>query len=242
MIDDDPPEDLSAWSRAGFRRSDAKEWRRWRFELPEAEAWRVAGVGRPLTAAQWRTAAVTPETVKDWIAAGIGPGEAVRWHEFDIDLETAARLTKEGKLPGSAKMLQVIHSQSAAFAEMTEDQRKLHEAMQRFHTSGIPPQVAGSYHIEQWYDDEALSWARNGVQAQHARFWMAFGLRPTEVAELGDPAEVIARWWRAGIPYDEVADWIGAGLSPEEAVQQRAEGVTVEQAAALRALRQAGGG
>lgn len=239
--DDEAPEDLSEWSRAGFRRTDAKEWRRWRFELVDAEAWRSAGVARPLTAAQWRTAAVTPATVRDWTAAGIGPGRAVQWHEFGVDLETAARLTAEGEPPGSEHMLQSVYQQSDVYAGMTDEERKLHEDMQRFHTGGIRGEVAAGYHVEQWYDDEALTWARGGVHAAHARFWKSMGLRPTEVAELGDPAEVIAEWWRAGIPYDEVADWIGAGLSVAEAVEQRAAGVTGEQAAAMRALRNAGG-
>ncbi|MGH3785179.1 MAG: hypothetical protein ACRDRG_01185, partial [Pseudonocardiaceae bacterium] len=69
----------------------------------------------------------------------------------------------------------------------------------------------------------------------------ALTLRPAEAAELAmagrTPGEVIAEWWRAGIPFDEVADWIGAGLTATEAVEQRVAGVTVEQAAALRALR-----
>lgn len=238
--DEPPPEDLSRWSRAGFRRSDAKEWRRWRFELDEAEAWRAAGVSRALTAAQWRTAAVTPRTVEDWIAAGIGPGAAVQWHEFGIDLQTATRLTAEGKPPGSDQMLQSVYNQSHSYAGMTDDERRLHEGMERFNTE-VQGEVAVGYHIEQWYDDEAMSWARGGVHALPARFWKAMGLRPAEVAELGEPAEVIAEWWRAGIPYDEVADWIGAGLTAAEAVAQRAAGVTREQAAAMRALRDAGG-
>jgi hypothetical protein len=237
--DDPPPENLSEWSRAGFRRSEAKEWRRWRFELTDAESWRAAGVQRSLTAAQWRTAAVTPQTVRDWIAAGIGPGEAVRWHEFGIGLERAAELTREGKLPGSEQMLEVIHGDSYT-AGMTDEQRRQYDAIQRFHAN-VPHQVAAGYHVEEWYDDEAMSWARKGVGAQQAWLWKSLGLRPGEVDGLGDPAEVIAEWWRAAIPYDEVADWIGAGLSAAEAVKQRGEGVTVEQAKALRALRNAEG-
>ncbi|MGH3767092.1 MAG: DUF2201 family putative metallopeptidase [Pseudonocardiaceae bacterium] len=89
---DDPPQDLTAWLRAGLRRVEAVQWRRWRFNLEEAQAWRAAGVSVALTAAQWCTAAVTPGTVDQWRAAGIGPGEAVRWHEFGVDLPRAVQI------------------------------------------------------------------------------------------------------------------------------------------------------
>jgi hypothetical protein len=166
----------------------------------------------------------------------------VRWHEFGIDLKTAAQLTAEGKSLGSAEMLEAAGVYSGmAPRPLSDAERRMHEAMERFHSSGVRGEVAGSYYAAQWFDEDAIPWAQRGITAEHARLWHSLGLRPTEAAALdAGPATVIAEWWRSGIPYDEVADWIGAGLTAAEAVAQRAAGVTVEQAAAMRALRNAG--
>ena len=71
------PEDLTAWLRAGLRRSEALAWRRWNFSLEQANGWLAAGVDEALTAAQWQVAGVTPATVGGWMAAAITASEAV---------------------------------------------------------------------------------------------------------------------------------------------------------------------
>ncbi|HET9257390.1 MAG TPA: hypothetical protein VFO16_19615 [Pseudonocardiaceae bacterium] len=234
---DHPPEDLTAWLRAGLRRVEAVQWRRWRFTLEEAQAWRASGVMVALTAAQWRTAAVTPGTVDQWRAARIGPGEAVRFHEFGVDLPRAARIKASGGGPESV----FPRSQPPQILRGPYQHGDTQTAWRRFHEAGVPGPVMQGYITSQWWDDKALAWARHGISAEHARIWASLALRPAEAAELAEagrtPEDVIAEWWRAGIPFDEAADWIGAGLTAAEAVEQRAAGVTVEQAAALRALR-----
>jgi hypothetical protein len=236
--DEEPPEDLTGWLRAGYRRAEARRWRRWRFELEQAQAWQAAGVAEALSAAQWRTAGVTPSTVDRWRSAGIGPTEAVRWHEFGVDLASAVRLTAEGKPPGSVEMLEEIGSRT--YRPLSDAERAHQERLGRFLASigGTSYDVRVSYQSADWLDDEAAAWARSGIRADPARLWRALGLRPAEAAALAaEPAAVIAEWWRAGIPFDELADWLGAGLTAAEAAAQRAAGITVQQAAALRALR-----
>jgi hypothetical protein len=116
---------------------------------------------------------------------------------------------------------------------------------QAFSNAGVSPQVLGGYLHSKWLDDDALPWAKCGIQASDARAWKMIGLTAAEAGELHkkdvQPLEVLRDWWEAGIPFEEVADWLGAGLTPAEAVAQRASGVTVEQAAALRALRNGAG-
>jgi hypothetical protein len=113
--------------------------------------------------------------------------------------------------------------------------------VQKFVEAGVPPQMLHSYLARQWYDDEAVAWAKEGVGGAEAPIWKALGLRPNEAGRLVRTgvtlADTVRDWWRAGIPIGEVADWIGAGLTPKEAVGQRAKGITAEHAAALRALR-----
>jgi hypothetical protein len=243
-----PPEDLGAWSAAGWRRIDAVAWRSWNFTLAEAQRWRKAGVTTALSAAQWQTAGVDPDTVRDWMAAKIGSAEAIRWHEFGYDLEQAREQQKLGRGPdeaynkrrGARSMPAMPHTRFAAFGGI--GQQGVWQAL--FH-AGVPASTLADYMRLQWFDDVAVSWARAGVFASDAKVWIRIGLTPAEARQLQDadatPLDVIEKWWRAGIPFEEVADWLGAGLTPEEAVAQRAAGVTVDQAAALRALRQGGG-
>jgi hypothetical protein len=98
-----------------------------------------------------------------------------------------------------------------------------------------------SYLARQGFDDAAVAWAKQGIDAAEAPIWEALGLRPNEAGRLvrkgATLAGTVRDWWRAGISIGEVADWIGAGLTPKEAASQRAKGITAEQAAALRALR-----
>lgn len=243
--EDRPPEDLTAWMAAGLRRVEALAWRRWNFTLDEATNWRRAGVPEALLAAQWQAAAVRPDTVRGWLDAKIGPGEAIRWHEFGYDLETAREHAKRGESPDTVfqRRYQGGHSgitTRAAGAAASV----MHDGIQRFMRSGISHEVMRGYLETQWFDDDAIAWAKEGIGAYDARLWQEIGLVAVEAGELRKadqtPATVIRDWWRAGIPFDEVAEWIGAGLTVEEALAQRASGVTVEQAAALRALRRGG--
>ena len=92
-----------------------------------------------------------------------------------------------------------------------------------------------------WIDDDAVEWARQGIEAHDAYTWFDLGLKPAEAGRLvlqgRTPGDVVREWWSAGIAFEEAAEWIGAGLSAAEAVEQRANGITAEHAASLRALR-----
>ena len=244
---DRPPEDLTAWMAAGMRRVEALAWRRWNFTLTEATQWRKSGVQDALLAAQWQAAGVRPDTVHGWLDAKIGPGEAIRWHEFGYDLQATREHAKRGESPDDVFQLRY---QSQQLGPMTRAATRISggspmaQGIQRFMQSGASHELLRGYIDEQWFDDEALTWAKEGISAADARLWQTLGLTATEAGELRKagqkPATVVRDWWRAGIPFDEVADWIGAGLTVQEAVDQRASGVTVEQAAALRALRRGG--
>lgn len=239
---DEPPEDLTAWMAAGLRRVEALAWRRWNFTLDEAKQWRTSGVSEALLAAQWQAAGVRPNTVRGWLDAKIGAGEAIRWHEFGYDLQTAREHAKRGESPDD--VFQKRHRFGAYTQAAAGLANPMAQGIHRFMQSGASHELLRGYMDEQWFDDQALAWAKEGITASDARMWQEIGLTPTEAGELRkagqSPATVIRDWWRAGIPFDEVADWIGAGLGVEEAVAQRGSGVTVEQAAALRALRRGG--
>jgi hypothetical protein len=232
-----PPEDLTAWLAAGIRRVDAQVWRRWNFSLEDAKRWRAAGVTEALTAAQWQVAGAAPDTVSEWVDAKITVGEAIRWHEFGFDLEQAKEHAKKGESPDAAYQ----KGQRFTSAAMT---RLGPSPSQALLTAGVSHELLVGYIHSQWTDEEAIKWAKQGIQSWDARMWQEMGLTAVEAGELTKakttPADVMRDWWRAGIPFDEVADWLGAGLSPEEAVAQRDSGVTAEQAAALRALRRGG--
>jgi hypothetical protein len=246
---DEPPQDAAAWQAEGFSPDEVLVFRRWRISLTEALAWRRAGVPDGLRAAQWATAGATPDTVSSWRAAGIDAGEAVHWHEMGYDLRSASDARKRGLTPDTAF---AARHQAQAQAGMRfsgvpgviggrgldAGQRDL---VRRFLEAGVPAEVLRSYLTRNWIDDDALPWAKAGLDAGDAQLWRLLGVTPAEAARLaakgGNPAETVRDWWQAGIPFDEAADWIGAGLTPKEAAEQRAKGITAEQAAALRALR-----
>jgi hypothetical protein len=113
--------------------------------------------------------------------------------------------------------------------------------MHVFRQAGVDPRVMQTYLQRAWADDEAVEWARHGVEAQDAYTWFDLGLNAVEagrfVQEGRAPGDVIREWWNTGIPFEDLAHWIGAGLSAAEAVEQRTAGITAEHAASLRALR-----
>jgi hypothetical protein len=240
---DQPPEDLGAWLAEGMGRVEAMTWRRWNFTIADARQWRKAGVEDGLTAAQWQVAGVEPLTVGNWMAARISANDAVRWHEFGIDLARAREHIKAGRGPVEA-FAENKQFNTASMSTSMSGGGPRSAAVHHFLNSGVPHQVMSTYLHMQWSDQEALAWAKLGIHAWDARAWQTIGLDPPEAVELHKadvkPMQVIQDWWRSGIPFDEVADWLGAGLTPAEAVEQRGSGVTVEQAAALRALRRGG--
>jgi len=112
---------------------------------------------------------------------------------------------------------------------------------QNFQLAGVDPRTMHGYLQRGWVDEEAVEWARHGIEAQDAYTWFDLALKAAEAGRLvlegRTPGDVVREWWNAGIPFEEAAEWIGTGLSAAEAVEQRAQGITVEHAASLRALR-----
>jgi hypothetical protein len=236
----------AAWRDEGFSDEQRQLFQRWRFGLAEAIAWRQAGVPDGLRAAQWVTAGVTPGTVDQWRAAGIDAGQAVHWHEMGFDLQAARDARRRGLTPDAAFASQHRTQPSGppsggGFSMVMGPGGGRGQAAGRLFELGLPPRLIHGYLSRNWDVDEALPWAKAGLEAADASLWRALGLTPAEAGRLArkgaNPVDTVRDWWRAGIPFDEVADWIGAGLSPQEAAAQRARGITAEQAAALRALR-----
>lgn len=243
----EPPEDAAAWHAEGFTPDEARVFQRWRINLAEAVAWRQAGVPDGLRAAQWTTAGATPGTVSSWRAAGIDAAEAVHWHEMGYDLRSASDARRRGLTPDTAFAARHQAQAGMRFSGAAAVIRGhglgpgQGDLARRLLEAGVPGQVLHSYLTRNWTTDDALPWAKAGLDAGDAQLWRLLGVTPAEAARLaakgGNPAETVRDWWQAGIPFDEVADWIGAGLTPKEAAEQRAKGITAEQAAALRALR-----
>jgi hypothetical protein len=253
---DRDPEPLAEWIQAGIPVEEAEIWRNWRYRIAKAAAWRRAGVLGGLQAAQWSTAGVTPQTVERWRAAAIDATEAVNWHELGFTLEQAARHKTNGLSPSQA----FDRQQSAPGPigmSVSGGTPIVHTAVsrhgfggrpgpppdfQKFLEAGVPPPVLNSYMTRQWVDDDAVSWAKEGIDAADAQLWKELGLQAAEAGRLtrqgATVSQTVREWWQAGIPIDEVADWIGAGLKPQEAADQRARGITAQQAATLRALRE----
>lgn len=250
---EDEPEPLEDWVKAGVPRHEAETWRNWRYRISEAMAWRNAGVFDGLQAAQWSTARVTASEVNQWQAAGIGATEAVSWHEFGFGLEYAKRQKARGVTPTQAyeqqqSVVRLGARGVASSARLRRGRRGVHptDPMEKFMEAVqagpmTPNGLIESYLLRQWFDEVAISWAKEGIDAAEAQLWRELGLKPAEAVRLTRQGvtvfQTVRDWWRAGIPIDEVADWIGAGLKPEEAADQRARGITAEQAATLRALR-----
>lgn len=97
--------------------------------------------------------------------------------------------------------------------------------VEKFVEAGVPPQLLHSYLVRQWFDDEAVAWAKEGIDGGEAPVWNALGLRPDTAGRLvrhgTTLADTVRDWWCSGIPISEVADWIGTGLTPEDALRHR---------------------
>lgn len=244
--DRDTAADLAAWHRQGFSDEQAGLFRRWRFTLAQAVAWRQAGVPDGVQAAQWVTAGVTPDSVDRWRAAGIDAGQAVHWHEIGYDLAAATDAIRRGLTPQTAfGQRPSPHFQRGPVASAMRSSRLppgvRGDIIRRFLDAGVPPQIMHDYLAGDWTAEDALPWAKAGVESRDAIVWRALGLSAAEAGRLSRKGEhavdTVRDWWQAGIPFGEVADWIGAGLTAQEAASQRARGITAEQAATLRALR-----
>jgi hypothetical protein len=238
--DDRLPPDAAAWQAEGFSADSARVFYQWRIGLADAVAWRQAGVPDGLRAAQWLTAGVTPGTVAAWRAAGIDSAQAVHWHEMGFDLQKAREATQRGQTPASA-FASAQQDLGLRGSATFRGRGARGDAVRAFISAGVSGQLMGGYLATNWTTEDALPWAKAGIDAADAVLWRTLGLTPAEATRLtgqgASAADTVRDWWRAGIPFDEAADWIGAGLTPQEAADQRARGVTAEQAAALRALR-----
>src|SRR5260370_533273 len=86
---------------------------------------------------------------------------------------------------------------------------------------GGPAEVQERGKAREWLDEEAVAWAKEGIDGAEARIWKGLGVRPDEAGHLdrngATLADTVRDWWQAGIPIAEVADWVGAGLTPKEA-------------------------
>jgi hypothetical protein len=243
-----PRAEAERWYRDGLSLADALRWRE-SFEVDEALAWRRAGVTSPGEARSWRVAGVTASAVGGWRAARIGFAEAAAWREFDYSLEEAKKLKAEGKSPSESfrQRVQLMQSQPSPatgrgwFGRVGggKSRTDVHRFLERLGRRQSP--VVHSYMFRQWFDDEAVAWAEQDIDAGEALAWKELGLKPAEarplVKEGATAASTMRVWWQAGIPFEEVAAWLGAGLTPEEAAAQRAKGIDADRAAVLRALR-----
>ncbi len=253
----DEPEGMGRWLDAGFDRETAESWRQWRFTISKAQGWRASGIEEGIEAAQWKTAGATPETVGDWQDAGIDAAEAVHWHEYGFSLEQARVHKRHDRGPADAFRIlnpptqNVVLRRAGGWVAHAPLGARVMPArlggmmpggpLQRFQQSGADPRLMHGYVQCGWIDDDAVEWARHGIESHDAYTWFDLGLKPSEAGRLvlqgRTPGDVVREWWSSGIPFEEVAEWIGAGLSAAEALDQRANGITAEHAASLRALR-----
>ncbi len=244
----------SGWLQA--LSAGAENWRRWRFTIAQAQEWQRQGVDDGLEAAQWQTAGVSLENIVDWRTAGLAAAEAARWNELGFSLDQVRVHKRHGRGPMDAFGL--INSQSMNVRQASASgwvgiapagsSARVFVAggtaggpMHQFRQSGVDPRLMHGFMQCGWMDEDAVEWARHGIEAHDAYLWFDLGLKAVEAGQLvlegRTPGDVVREWWDTGIPFEEVAEWIGAGLSASEAFEQRASGVTVEHAAALRALR-----
>jgi hypothetical protein len=249
---DHRPFDPERWRELGFSPDRGLIWWRHRIEPEDALRWQRAEVTEPIDAVRWKIAGIGPETVREWVYATIDAREAVAWTELGFNVAEARKHKRAGRTavqaygrahrvrmaPANPPTAQVHLTGASPTGSIrgASNPRRFMETVR-----GRDPRVMHSYMQRQWFDDEAIAWARHGIEAADALAWKELGLTPVEAERYQSremsPMQAAKAWWQAGIPFDEVADWIGAGLSPEEAVQQRAKGVTAERAAVLRSLR-----
>jgi hypothetical protein len=220
-----PPQMLYSYMARQWFDDEAVAWAREWIDAGEAPVWKALGL-RPNEASRLARNGVTlAGAIRDWWQAGIPIGEVADWIGTGLTPEAAVwrrcgRSLATARVRRGGRGLAPVHT----FAE-----------------AGAPPQMLPSHVTRQVSDDEAVAWAKQGIDGAEAPVWKALALRPNEARRLVRNGVTLAGtvrdWWQAGIPIGEVADWIGAGLTPKEAAGQRAKGITAEHAAALRALR-----
>jgi hypothetical protein len=219
-----PPQMLHSYLARQWFDDEAVAWAREGIDGAEAPVWKALGL-RPNEAGRLvRQGAMLADTIRDWWQAGIPIGEFADWIGAGLTPKEAA-----GQRSGRRVAIPRVMDGGPGSSPGQNIE------------AGVPPRMLHSYLARQWFDDEAVAWAKEGIDGAEAPVWKALGLRPNEAGRLVRQgamlADTIGDWWRAGIPIGEVADWIGAGLTPKEAAGQRAKGITAERAAALRALR-----
>jgi hypothetical protein len=220
-----PPQILHSYMARQWFDDEAVAWAKEGIDGAEAPVWKALGL-RPDEAARLVRKGVTlAGTVRDWWRAGIPIGEVAGWIGAGLTPEEALR-QRSGRGVATSRVMRAGPG----------------GPVQKGVEAGVPPQQKPHSNMaRQGSDDEAVAWAREGIDGAEAPIWKALGHRPDEARRLVRKGVTLAGtvrdWWRAGIPIGEVADWTGAGLTPEEAVGQRAKGITAEHAAALRALR-----
>jgi hypothetical protein len=251
-----PRPEAEQWWRSGFTLAEALRWRE-RFGVEEAAQWRKAGIRTQSEARSWRIAGVAADEVPAWLEAGISFAEASAWHEFGYELAAARRLKAEGKTPSESfrnRVQRMVSRPSRGRVQLASGRirygsgsggqsgnhpaQRFFEKLQGIRGGG---QLIHGYMQQHWFDDEALAWATQGIDAAAALVWKEFGISPADAAAAekagGTPAATIRAWWEAGIPPDEVGVWLGAGFTPQDAAAQRAQGASADRAAVLRALR-----
>ena len=169
-------------------------------------------------AAPWTAEGVPADEARIWWAYGLSPPQASEWRKAGVSAASAQQLAKAGITPDQA----VTHRE--------EDVAILGAAAHFSDKIGdCDPTVAQTYLLERWYDDEAVQWARSGIDAPHARVWAELGLAPSDGYRLISQGEtlvsVLRAWWNTRIPLDEVPAWVGAGHSPREAADRYARGL-----------------
>lgn len=235
------PNPLREWLDNGFTLAEARRWIDAGFAPDEARRWREGGVYRPRTAAEWRTAGASPATVDVRIRAGMTPADAVRWREFGVDPDDAVQRHLAGEEPGRRGFFtRLLHRRPVSAAGRALEPQQA-EAIRRLLKAGVSAEVARGYVENNWDGEQALDWARRAIAPVDAAVLHALGLTAVEAqrvlaADDVPATELMATWWRAGVPIDEVAAWCAAGFSAEEAAEQRKQGVDVERAKVLRAL------
>jgi hypothetical protein len=220
-----PPQMLYSYMARQWFDDEAVAWASEGIDAGEAPVWKALGL-RPNEASRLaRNGTTLAATVRDWWRAGIPIGEVAHW--IGAGLTTEAAVWRR--------------SRRRVAAGRVRRGGRSRAPVQTFVEASAPPQMLSSYVTRQVLDDEAVAWARQGIDGAEAPIWKALALRPNEARRLvrkgATLAGTVRDWWQAGIPIGEVADWIGAGLTPKEAAGQRAKGITAEHAAALRALR-----
>jgi hypothetical protein len=220
-----PPQMLHSYMTRQWFDDEAVAWAKAGIDGAEAPVWKALGLHPGEAGRLDRQGATLADTVRDWWRAGIPVGEVADWIGAGLTPEEAFR-ERSGRGVASPRVMPGRPGGGRA---------------QKFIEAGGPPQMSHGYMTRRGSDDEAVAWAKAGIDGAEAPVWKALGLHPGEAGRLdrngATLADTVRDWWRAGIPVDEVADWIGAGLTPEEAAGQRAKGITAERAAALRALR-----